>query len=287
MRIAIASGKGGTGKTTVAVNLALTAQAQEPVSEGSVKFVDCDVEAPNAYLFLKPEITSRQKAGIPVPVVDESLCNGCRKCREICQFSAITVLDKKTVLTFPELCHGCGGCSLVCPTAAISEVEREIGEIEAGNAGGIEFFHARLNVGETMSPPLIRKLKAQASHSGDKTVILDCPPGTSCPMIESVKGADLCILVTEPTPFGLNDLELASGAIKQMGIRAAVIINRAGIGNGKVKEFCQKARLPVWLEIPQSRKIAEAYSRGIPVVEAVPELKKEFEKILLQSLSLK
>jgi MinD superfamily P-loop ATPase len=281
MRIAIASGKGGTGKTTVAVSLALSAQEQNLV------FVDCDVEAPNAYLFLKPEITSRKKAGIPVPLVDESLCNGCRKCREVCQFSAITVLGEKTVLTFPELCHGCGGCSLVCPTAAISETEREIGEIETGRARGMEFFHARLKVGEAMSPPLIRKLKAQASRDEDKTVILDCPPGTSCPMIESVKGADLCILVTEPTPFGLNDLELASGAIKQMKVPAAVIINRAGIGNGKVKEFCKNAGLPVWLEIPQRREFAEAYSRGIAIVEAVPQLKKEFEKILLQSLSLK
>lgn len=279
MRIAVASGKGGTGKTTVAVSLALTA-----AQKNNVTFVDCDVEAPNAHIFLKPDITSTHQAGIPVPLVDEPLCNGCKKCSDICEFSALAVIGKK-VLVFSELCHGCGGCSLVCPVRAISERDREIGIIESGKAGKIKFFHAKLKIGEPMSPPLIRKLKAEAMNDrNNDTVILDCPPGTSCPVIESLKGADRCILVTEPTPFGLNDLELATRTVKEMDIPASVIINRAGIGDGKVKRFCEKTGLKVWMEIPHSRAVAEAYSRGVPLIEAMPEVKTKFNMLMENSL---
>jgi MinD superfamily P-loop ATPase len=268
MNIAVASGKGGTGKTTVAVNLAfILAECGH-----KVQYLDCDVEEPNGHIFLKPEITATESTGIPVPVVNEAKCTGCRKCAEVCQYHAIAVLQK--ALVFPELCHGCGGCTLVCPTGAIREQNRSIGVVESGQADGIGFIQGRLNVGEPMAPPLIRAVKKKAITDG--VAILDAPPGTSCPVVTTVRDADYILLVTEPTPFGLNDLKLAVEMIRQLGIKHGVVINRADSGDQHVLNYCAAEGIPVLLEIPDDRRVAEAYSRGELAVKALPEWKTVF-----------
>ncbi len=272
MIISVASGKGGTGKTTVAVNLAL--------SLNNVQFLDCDVEEPNAHLFLKPHITDKRIATIPVPEVDESKCNYCGKCRDVCAYNAIAVIPqdgdiKGSILIFPHLCHACGGCSLLCPLNAIREVDKGIGVIEIGDCGDIEFIHGRLNIGEIMSPPLIKQVKKHIDTT--KTVIIDAPPGTSCPVIASVKGSDFCILVTEPTPFGLNDLILAVEVLTKLSVPFGVVINRSDIGDDKVDLFCQENNIPILLRIPFDREIAFLYSKGIPIVK---EKGKYIEKFL-------
>lgn len=272
MRIAVASGKGGTGKTTLATNLAVfTARRGR-----SVAYLDCDVEEPNGHLFLKPQIVERGPVTAPVPQVIEAACERCGQCGEICQYSAIVCLGQK-VLVYPELCHGCGGCALVCPNQAIVEVPREIGVIERGQAGGVQFVHGRLNVSEPQSPPVIKAVKAAAP--GAEWQILDAPPGTSCPMITTVSDCDFVVLVTEPTPFGLNDLALAVDAARQLGLPLGVVINRADIGDGRVADYCIAEKVPVLLEIPDDRRIAEAYSRGELVIDAVPETAEMFERL--------
>ncbi|MDY7031913.1 MAG: ATP-binding protein [Thermodesulfobacteriota bacterium] len=253
MKIAIASGKGGTGKTTIATNLALSLKA-----EHAVQYMDCDVEEPNGHLFLHPELEDRISVGIPVPRVDTPKCTYCGQCAQACEFNAIVVIKEK-VLIFPELCHGCGGCSYICPEDAIDEVEREIGVIEKGYAKGIEFVHGLLNIGEPMAPPLIRTEKKFIDDK--KVVIIDSSPGTSCPVVEAVKGSDFCLLVTEPTPFGLNDLKLAVGMVRKLEIPMGILINNADIGDQSVSEYCNRENIPILMEIPQDRKIAEAYSR--------------------------
>ncbi len=265
MKIAIASGKGGTGKTTVSVNLALSLE--------NVQYLDCDVEEPNAALFLKPTIETSTAVSIPVPVVDEQACTYCKKCSELCAFNALVVLGTKVVF-FPELCHGCGGCSYICPEGAITESPRQIGVIERGPAGSVDFAQGRLNVGEPMAPPIIAALRRLISE--DATVILDAPPGTSCPVIETIRTVDYCILVTEPTPFGLNDLRLAVETVRQLGRDFGVVINCWGIGDDAVDTYCSSENIPVLMRIPWDRGIAEAYSRGIPAVNVLPELKKQF-----------
>lgn len=266
MIISVASGKGGTGKTTVATNLAVSLGA-------NVQFLDCDVEEPNAHLFLDPDIQEVRTVTTPVPQVDEEKCTLCGKCAEICQFKAIVVIGE-TVLSFHELCHSCGGCMEVCPEKAISETERELGLIEKGYRDGLQFVHGRLRVGEAMSPPLIREVRYY--QDDNKIIIIDAPPGTSCPVIAAMKGADFVLLVTEPTPFGLHDLELAVGAVKVLGIPSGLVINRADLGNDKVKQYAKQERIPVLLEIPFDRRIAESYSKGELIVEAMPEWKERF-----------
>jgi MinD superfamily P-loop ATPase len=220
MRIAIASGKGGTGKTTVATNLAQVASR----NGRSVAYLDCDVEEPNGHIFLKPEITERKSVGNPIPQVDADACSLCGQCGEICQYSAIVCVGEK-VLVYPELCHGCGGCLLVCPESAITEVSREIGVLETGRAGELQFAQGLLNVGEAMSPPLIKAVKSTAFQT-DLTIV-DAPPGTSCPVIEAVRGADFVILVTEPTPFGFHDLKLAVEMIRVLKLPMGVVVNQS------------------------------------------------------------
>ena len=274
MIISVASGKGGTGKTTIAVNLALSLK--------NVQFIDCDVEEPNAHIFLKPEIKERSSAFIPIPEVDEAKCNTCGKCREVCAYHAIAVIPsaegcKGSVLIFPHLCHGCGACSLLCPQKAIKEVNKEIGVIEIGMSQDIQFVHGTLNVGEIMSPPLIRQVKEHINPT--RTVIIDAPPGTSCPVIAAVRQSDYCVLVTEPTPFGLNDLVLAVEVLRKLKILFGVVINRSDIGDDKVDKYCQDNKIPILLRIPFDREIALLYSRGIPLVQEKVEYKEKFWKM--------
>jgi MinD superfamily P-loop ATPase len=275
MIISVASGKGGTGKTTVAVNLALVLS--------NVQFLDCDVEEPNAHLFLKPDVKDRKVATIPIPQVDESKCDYCGRCRDICAYNAIAVLapgenvKKGSIMIFPHLCHACGGCSLLCPQEAIKEIQKEIGIIEIGNCGDIQFVHGRLNIGEIMSPPLIKQVKDYINPI--RTVIIDAPPGTSCPVIASVKGSDFCILVTEPTPFGLNDLILAVEVLRKLGVPFGVVVNRSDIGDDKVDLFCQENKIPILMRIPFDKEIAFLYSKGIPIIKEKKEYIEKFQEM--------
>jgi MinD superfamily P-loop ATPase len=270
MIISVASGKGGTGKTTVAVSLALS------VGSG-VQLMDCDVEEPNAHLFIRPIIEKVESVTTPVPEVDEDRCTRCGKCGEICLFNAIVVIGE-TVLPFHELCHSCGGCLEVCPEKAIKETGRPLGVIEMGHKDGLEFIHGKLRVGEAMSPPLIRKVRSYTRP--DKLTIIDAPPGTSCPVITSTRGSDFVLLVTEPTPFGLHDLKLAVEAMKVLNLPCGLVINRSDVGDSKVGAYAAAEGLPVLMEIPFDRGIAEAYSRGEALVEAMPEWKARFSDLL-------
>ena len=264
MRIAVASGKGGTGKTTVATNLAYVAARDGQ----SVAYLDCDVEEPNGALFLKPEMTGSEPVRVSVPAVDLDKCTECGLCGEICQYSAIVPMQGK-VLLFPELCHGCGGCWLVCEPGAIAESHRVTGRIERGRAGPVQCVQGLLDVGQAMSPPVIKAVKAAAP--GADVVVMDAPPGTSCPVIESVRDADCVLLVTEPTPFGLHDLKLAVEMVRTLGLPFGVVINRAECGDSETHQWCAAEGIPVLAEIPDDRDIAEAYSRGELMCSALPD----------------
>lgn len=268
MVISVASGKGGTGKTTIAVNLAL--------SICNAQILDCDVEEPNAHIFIKPEIREKIPVFIPVPQIDETKCDYCGKCKQVCVYNAIAVLNK-TTLVFADLCHGCGSCAYFCPQKAIAEVNKEIGFIELGYKENLQFIHGKLNIGQAMSPPLIKAVKKYINP--DRTSIIDAPPGTSCPVIESIKGSDFCILVTEPTPFGLNDLILAVETLRKLKISYGVVINRSDLGDEKTEKYCRKENIPVLMRIPFKREIAAAYSQGVPIVEALPRYKQDFQKL--------
>ncbi|OPZ84999.1 MAG: ferredoxin [bacterium ADurb.Bin429] len=263
MQIAIASGKGGTGKTTLAVNMARLLSRHE-----SVQYVDCDVEEPNGHLFLHPAITQTTSVTIPVPEVNAERCILCGACSRLCQYHAIAALPALTMV-FPELCHGCGGCLRVCPEKAITEVGRPIGVVERGMAGIVAFVHGRLNIGEAMSPPLIRAVQTYADPHA--TVILDAPPGTSCPVIAAIRPCDVVVLVTEPTAFGLHDLTLAVEMVRALNRPMGVVINRADIGDDRVELFCEQEGIPIWGRIPHDRRIAEAYARGEMAVDVLPD----------------
>ena len=271
MIVSVASGKGGTGKTLIATSLALSLKDRD-----NVQLLDCDVEEPNAHIFLKPSLTDSEKVYIRVPVVDEEKCTRCGKCTEVCAYHAIAVFGEH-ILTFPQLCHGCGACSYLCPENAIAEEGRECGIIESGHSGTIDFSHGILNIGEAMAPPVIRKVKDKANNDG--VVIIDAPPGTSCPVVETVKGSDFCLLVTEPTPFGLNDLALAVETVREMNIPCGLVLNRAGTGDEQVAAYCHKEDLPIMLIIPLDTEIARLYSRGTTLAEGRPEWQVRFTEL--------
>ena len=270
MIIAIASGKGGTGKTTVAVNLA-------EAFDREVQLLDCDVEEPNAQLFLKGAPLATKEVAIPVPQIDESLCDGCGECSRFCEYNAIVSFGTKP-LVFADMCHGCGGCMKVCPRRAIREIDNRIGVIETFRAGKISLIQGRLDVGAAMAPPLIRAVKRKIDHK--TPAILDAPPGTSCPVITTLRETDFVALVTEPTPFGLNDLILTVEAVREMHLPFGIIINRAGSGDERVNSYCTAEQIPVLLEIPDDRRIAEAYSRGELIGQVFPEYRRLFVTII-------
>jgi MinD superfamily P-loop ATPase len=275
MRLAVASGKGGTGKTTVSA--ALTSLWKRPVIA-----VDLDVEEPNLHLFLKPKLSGHQEASLEIPVVDKTKCTRCGACSDLCRFKAISLLGE-FILTFPEMCHACGGCLAVCPEGALTPGSRVLGEIEWGKTPKAHFIMGRLRVGEAMSPPLMRQVKAKlAELNEDKTadIIIDAPPGVSCPAVNAVMDSDVILLVTEPTPFGAYDLKLAYEAFAPMGKPMGVVINRAGIGDHTVYDYCQRMGIEILAEIPFERRIAEAYSRGKVVPIVLPTIKPLFIRLM-------
>jgi MinD superfamily P-loop ATPase len=274
LKISIASGKGGTGKTLVATSMAASL-ASAGISR--VTLADCDVEEPNAYLFF-PErtILERKECYVPVPIIDELKCTHCGKCADVCAYHALAVLPE-TVLLFPELCHGYGACTMVCQESAVREGSRSVGEIFRARSDGVEIIWGELRLGEARTTPLIKAVKDRAEG---ETVIVDCPPGTSCSLVESVRGTDFCLLVTEPTPFGLYDLDIALKVLEKMNIPCGVLVNKSGMGDRKVYEYLEKRNIPLLMEIPLDRKIAELYSRGEIFAMEMPEWKSEFSGLV-------
>lgn len=269
IKIAIASGKGGTGKTLISTNLFSV------VKENSV-YVDCDVEEPNGHLFLKPDNIQKEDVNMLIPKVDESKCTYCGHCSEICEYNAI-ITAKKKMLIFPEMCHACGSCAMFCPQNAISEIARPIGIIEKGIYDNKTILTGRLNIGEPMAPPVIKKLKENINDKHE-VAILDSPPGTSCPVIEAVRDANYVILVTEPTPFGLNDLKLAVEVVRKLGLSFGVVINKSGLGKEIIEDYCSDEQIKVLMKVPHDVKIAQIYSRG-EILANNPEYKTQFEQL--------
>ena len=242
----------------------------------NIQLLDCDVEEPNAHILLQPEICETKPVYHKIPVISKDRCDYCGKCSAFCIYNALFVAPE-TVMVFPELCHSCGGCSLVCPKHAIDEVEHQIGSIKKGLVKGIDLVYGELNVGEPMAVPVIREVKKQIQN--DKTVLIDAPPGTACPVVASVYESDYCILVTEPTPFGLHDLKITVEVLRELKIPLGVVINCAGIGDKEVYGYCRGENIPILLEIPFNRRIAELYSRGVPFVEEMSRWKKRFRQL--------
>lgn len=276
IKIAVCSGKGGTGKTTISVSLALALSKRREVC-----LVDCDVEEPNCHIFLSPDFEAAQEVTTKVPEVDADKCTACGECGRACRFNAIISLKTKAMV-FPELCHGCGVCAMVCSYGAITEKDRPLGQTESAMVSGVYFRHGVLDVGEAMGTPVIRAVKRDLPER--EICVFDSPPGTSCPMVATVKESDFAILVTEPTPFGLNDLKLAVETVISLGVPFGVVINRSMESDGMIEEYCAGKNIPLLMKIPDMRSIAEGYSRGEPLIRIKPELAEEFyfleEKIM-------
>jgi len=271
--LSIASGKGGTGKTLVATSLAQ--------SLGRAVLADCDVEEPNSYLFF-PELVERERRTVyaTVPVVDQEKCTRCGICSDFCAYHALAVLPQE-VLIFPELCHGCRGCIIACPEKAITAGSRPIGTVKRAKAGDVDLIWGELNLGEPMATPLIKEVKEEIEERArDETILIDCPPGTACPVIEAVRDSDFCLLVTEPTPFGLHDLDLAVSVLDRLDIPCGVVVNKSGSGDDAVYGYCKEKGLPIMLEVPMSRKIAEIYSKGQIFTREMPEWQDRFRRLL-------
>ena len=268
MIVSVASGKGGTGKTSVAVNMAL--------SVGTVQLLDCDVEEPNAHILLQPEINKKEPVYISTPKIDRKLCNACGDCTRFCQYNAIFVAPEK-ILVFPELCHSCGGCALVCPKKAITWERQKIGTLNFGAAGNVALVYGELEVSKPLAVPVIKAVKGQIKDV--ENVILDSPPGTSCPFVETVSGSDFCLLVTEPTPFGLHDLKIAVEVLRKVAVPFGVVVNRSGIGDRKLYDYCREENIRILLEIPYDRRIAELYSKGVPFSLEMSDWVEKFQMV--------
>lgn len=280
MRIAVASGKGGTGKTTIATSLALSL-----VSNGEVHYVDCDVEAPNGHIFLKPQITHQSNAVIRIPVINKDICSLCGRCVEVCQFHALAKIGK-TIMTFPQLCHGCGSCTINCPEHAIDELANPIGVIESGvTAHGLIFSQGRLNISEPMATPIIRQLKRTISVN-DSIVVLDAPPGASCSVVETLRNVDFVLLVAEPTPFGVHDLKQMMGIVTEMGIPAGVIINREKSSFSPLEDLCSDFHVPILMHIPFDRQIAAGLAEGQSLIEINPDYSQRLQDVYHQTSSI-
>jgi len=272
MRLAIASGKGGTGKTTLSVAIAKSV-------DGRVKLLDCDVEEPNSHIFLDIQEKKVTDVTVSVPVIDEAKCTLCAKCAQFCQFNAIISLAEATTMVFKDLCHSCGGCMLICPEKAITETQEVTGELMKADVGNIEFFEGKLSVGKAMSPPVIRAVLSSVKDENG-LIVIDSPPGTSCPMITAVSGVDHVLLVTEPTPFGLNDLKIAVETVRGLGIPFSVAINRYDCGDDGVEKYCKTQGIDISLKIPDSTKVAVAYSKGVSLDLSMPKIKKDIRRFL-------
>ena len=266
MIVSVASGKGGTGKTTVSTSLALSLEEE-------VQLIDCDVEEPNSFIFIKAEVFNEVPATVLVPEIDKEKCTYCGVCQQICEYNALVVL-KDNVIVLPELCHNCGGCALLCPEKAISEIDREIGIIKTGKYKNVELIYGVLNIGEAQAVPLIKKVKRYINR--EKDVVIDAPPGTAHPVIETVRDSDYTVLVTEPTPFGLNDLRLAVGVMRDLGKNFGVVVNKANLGDREVYRYCDDENIEILMEIPFDREIAEGYSKGLPLIEQNPSYLEQF-----------
>jgi len=273
VRLVVASGKGGTGKTTVAVNLAL--------SGPGALLLDCDVEEPDGHLFVGTEGELVEDVTLPVARVDKSRCTLCGDCARACQYNAIAVLPEH-VMVFDQLCHGCGACSIVCPEDAIFEEARRIGELRRGNGGSVDMMWGVLDVGEAMATPVIRRLKEVAGDDGFQ--VLDAPPGTACPVVETIRGADYCVLVTEPTPFGRYDLSLAVELLEELRVPCGIIVNRDRDDGGALDSYLREQGLEVLMRIPDSLDIARLYAQGIPFTEVMPRWRQRFRQ-LFENLS--
>lgn len=273
MVVAIGSGKGGTGKTTVATNLAVVGRQ----AGRRVQLLDCDVEEPNCHLFFTPTLQRRCKVTVPVPAVDRARCTYCGECARVCQYGAIVCMDRD-VLFFPELCHSCGGCGRICPEQAIREEPREVGIVEEGRADGLSFASGRLNVGEARAVPIIAEVKKRIDRRA--TVLIDAPPGASCPMIETIRGCEYVCLVAEPTAFGLHDLALTVEVVRILGRPIGVLINRVGLGDDRVRQYCQREGLAILMELPNDQRIARACSDGQSIVQVLPQYKARFVELL-------
>lgn len=270
MILAIASGKGGTGKTTISTNLA-------HIQNAPVHLLDCDVEEPNAHLFLPCSLVDEEVVSIAVPGIDTGLCDACDACVDFCQFNALASMVSRAPMVFPELCHGCGGCAMVCTRRAIHEKQARIGVVKTYQAQHITLTSGCLDVGVALASTLVHAVKNRIAQNMD--VILDAPPGTACPAVATLRGADFALLVTEPTPFGLHDLTLAVDTVRALQLPFGVAINRVGIGDDRVQRYCAQEQIPVLLEIPNDRSIAQAYSRGQLMVDALPHYRSHFERL--------